>query len=174
MEKTVEKTDSEEKSEESEDRETIISSRSTFDSDKVPRWESLRERYNNLWRTRVRDSGFIKGSATALSTAALFSALFALLATPFHIVGMMLYFYLGTIVGSLIGGYRYNLDGFGAFHIGLFSALAPISLIFFLTLFVNPIGAVISIPLLVLNILVMGFCTTVYSEIGQDVKERRD
>jgi|APHM01.1.fsa_nt_gi hypothetical protein len=168
MEKTVQKSD--EKTEDSSElnEEKSVISEST-DNSKSSSWSSLKKRYKNLWRTRMEDRGFVKGAITSAGSGLMFAAFFALLATTFNGIGMMMYFYLGTIMGSFLGSYRYDLDEFGAFHIGLASGLIPVSIALFSIFLTNPLAGVTLIPVLIIYTGVMGFTNLVYSQIGQDV-----
>lgn len=168
MEKTVQKSDEKSEDYSKVNNEKSVVSEST-DSSRSSSWSSLKKRYKNLWRTRMEDRGFIKGTITSAGSGLMFAAFFALLATTFNGIGMMMYFYLGTIMGSFLGSYRYDLDEFGSFHIGLASGLIPVSIALSSVFLTNPIAGVTLIPILLIYVGIMGFTNLVYSQIGQDL-----
>lgn len=137
--------------------------------------KSLKQRYIDLWRSRYKQNenildgflvSYIVGAVMILYASYVLSTLSFLLASSSLFV-------LGSIVGAFLAGYIYEFDEFLGFHIGIFGSIPMILLYTSIILLYNPIALVYIMPLLILNTIMCGIGTYIYSSIGNYHKQNQ-
>lgn len=135
---------------------------------------NLTRRYKDLWRARISNKNIVGGFGAAYLMGSIFVLLagWGLPSFTFFLASTSL-FVLGSIIGSVISGYKYDFDEFLGFHIGIFSSIPMILLYTIMIIIANPISLVYMFPLLLINMIISGFGTYIYTSIGQDKRESK-
>lgn len=136
--------------------------------------KSLKQRYVDLWRSRFKQKGkkIFDGFLISYLVGAiiiLYSS-YVLSTVPFLLTSSML-FVIGSIIGASLAGYIYEFDGFLGFHIGVIGSIPMILLFSSILLLNNPMSLLYIIPMLLLNTIMSGIGTYIYSSIGYNQKQ---
>lgn len=169
MEKTKEK--KVEKTNESDKRSVSYEGHNESVDYSIPSWGNISERYENLWRSRLKKEGYTKGIRNTLILGILMAMISVFIMPTFSLMGAAVLFFIGTVLGSGFSGYKYGLDAFGAFHIGLLSAFILTIPGIVATTVANPVATAFFAPLMFIYIIVLSLVHSVYAGFARDARE---
>jgi hypothetical protein len=169
MQETVEKNDQKTKNKDEVSTATFSTSRETQSYS----WSNLKKRYKNLWRTRLKDKNYKKGILNSFLAGGASSLFFLLMTPAYPIFGAILYFYIGSIFGSGLAGYRNNLDAFGGFHVGLASSTLLVGFFIIASLLTNPMIGIAIAPIMIFYLAIISLSHAIYAGFGKQAKEEQ-
>lgn len=143
-------------------------------SNKRGQKRDLKQRYKDLWRARIKNKNLYHGFGVSYMMGLFFVILAGWgLPTFTFILSATSLFVLGSIIGSVVSGYTYDFDSFLGFHIGLLSSIPMIILYTVMIAIINPFSLTYILPLLIINTIMAGLGTYIYTKIGRDKREKK-
>lgn len=156
---------SKEKQKQSVDTEESSSTLQDSESDE----RSIKKRYIDLWRIRLKNNK-LRDSLIPSGTAAFLLSAFSF-ATSQSILSASIFFLIGTILGLVYSGYKYQTDNFTGFHIALLSYV-PLALTLLIATSVTAPGILpFVIPLVLFYAVAVGSSGVTYSMLGREASE---
>ena len=137
----------------------------------VDSWLRLKDRYVNLWRSRIRQEEYVIGIRDSLLSGLGLST-FLLLTNPINPIYVSLtYLYIGSTIGAGISGYRNKLDFFGGFHIGLLTSSLFMLFAIISSFLIDPVITFTLLPVLLFYVLAIGITHGMYATIGRSLRD---
>lgn len=136
-----------------------------------PSWSKIKDRYINLWRGKLNKEGYKEGIRDTLLLGSLSSILFMLAVPQISLIGSLMFFYMGTILGSGINGYLNKLDMFGGIHIGLVSSFGLIIPMIIWGILSSPVATLFMIPMMIIYIVSISISHGIYAVLWNDEEQ---
>lgn len=158
--KTMEK-----ESETHEDSGSLPISDEEFDN------RSIKKRYIDLWRARMKNDDF-KDSLVPPALAGVLFFVSGFTLAP-SILSTSILFLIGSILGLMYSGYKYETDNFTGFHVALLSYVPLASTLLLTTAFASPALLPLAIPLVLFYAVAVGSSGVTYTMLGRQASQKQ-
>lgn len=148
-----------------EDSSSLPVSSEEFDN------RSIKKRYIDLWRARMKNDDF-KDSLVPPASGGMLFFLSSLAFAP-SILSSSILLLIGSILGLMYSGYKYETDNFTGFHVALLSYVPLASTLLIATAFASPSLLPLAIPLVLFYAVAVGSSGVTYTMLGRQASQKQ-